>query len=525
MVIKKSVIIILIAALISALFAGQSFGGDADGTDAPLPERDLSNQIVSDFYLFTGVWRGEGDMTVNISQILENDFMQLSASSEELRSVELPADAYELEDSSDIILTLKESYLKERKNGHNAFEMYFKGKNVYSSVIFTYFVLKDKTVGEYSFRARPNAYGNYRVVLSGIPATVPALLESVTLDGEPIDRNSISVYNPFNIVVVAIGREQLPEDTKTHTYKLTFENLDSVTITVEPVTDENGIQSYYDGVSVEPYYVFDPSRLEDTTAEGYPVNGIRREGTAWAFVEGWTPGDVDFDGKYTAADARLALRASAKLWTPFFIEQFYSADIDGDTKISASDARSILRASAKLEMLYYVERNTYHHLDGVVWTDAYCGYYGSDDHLIYTDSLNHAKPWYYTDSGERPRLPLYKFDSREALDAFKTKFSEGFQSYGEPWYKGPTFVSKIEKYGDDWFEDNTLLLVFVEASSGSFRYGLDHYAIDESGNCILYIRQTNDPEVHTDDISGWFVLVELPKTAAKQFTEFDAMMI
>lgn len=522
--IKKSVIIVLIAALLSALLAGQSFGGDADEADA-LPQRDdLSNWDLSDSPLFIGVWRGEGDLTVNVTRICADSFRMLTAASDNLRSVELPDGAYVLEDSKDIIITLKESYLKERRNGHNAFRMYFTGKNVYNSIVFTYFVLKDKTVGEYSFRARPNAYGNYRVVLNGIPATVPALLENVTLDGEPIDRNSISVYNPFNIVVVAIGREQLPEDTKTHTYKLTFENLDSVTITVEPVTDENGIQSYYDGVSVDPYYVFDPSRLGDTTAEGYPKEGIGFDGESWVFVEGWMPGDVDFDGKHTAADARLALRASAKLWTPFFIEQFYSADIDGDTKISASDARSILRASAKLEMLYYVERNTYHHLDGVVWTDAYCGYYGSDDHLIYTDSLNHAKPWYYTDSGERPRLPLYKFDSREALDAFKTKFSEGFQSYGEPWYKGPTFVSKIEKYGDDWFEDNTLLLVFVEASSGSFRYGLDHYAIDESGNCILYIRQTNDPEVHTDDMSGWFVLVELPKTAAKQFTEFDAMM-
>ncbi len=520
--IRKSVIFILIAALISTLFAGQSFGGDAEGTDAMLPERDLSNQIVSDFYPFTGVWRGEGNMTVNISRILENDFRQLSASSEELRSVELPDGAYVLEDSTDIIITLKESYLNERRNGHNAFRMYFTGKNVYSSIVFTYFVLKDKAVGEYFFRARPDAYGNYRVVLNGIPATVPELLESVTLDGEPADTGSITVTNPYNTVVVAIDGEQLPEDAKIHTYKLTFENIDSVTITVEPVTGNDAL-SYYDGISDEPYYVFDPSRLEDTSAEGYPVNGIRREGTDWAYVEGWTPGDVDFDGKYTAADARLALRASAKLWTPFFIGQFYSADIDGDTKISASDARSILRASAKLEMLYYVERNTYHHLDGVVWTDAYCGYYHSDDHLIYSDSLNHAKPWYSIDSGDLPRLPLYKFDSKEALDTFKTKFSDGFQSYGERWYKGPTFISKIGKYGDDWFEENTLLFVFVEASSGSFRYGLDRYAVNESGNCVLYIRQTNDPEGYTCDMSGWFVLVEMPRSVAERFTGFDAM--
>ncbi len=233
-------------------------------------------------------------------------------------------------------------------------------------------------------------------------------------------------------------------------------------------------------------------------------------------------GDLDGDGDVTAKDARLALRASADL-EKLNDTAFLAADINKDSRITADEARIILRVSAKLEMTpssgYY---DLYGQLNDLVSTDAYCGYYFSDDYKIYTDSLNRAKPWYHRDDGDPPRLPLYKFDSRQALDAFKTKFNEGFQSYGEPWLNGPTFVSKIKKYNEEWFEKNTLLLVYVEASSGSCRYGLDHVE-GVSDKLTLYVTQTDHPEVSTCDMSGWFILVELPHSVAERFSEFDAM--
>ncbi len=58
-------------------------------------------------------------------------------------------------------------------------------------------------------------------------------------------------------------------------------------------------------------------------------------------------GDVNFDDFITAGDARLALRASAKLIT-LDIRQSYAADVTGDGFVTAKDARSILRYSAKL---------------------------------------------------------------------------------------------------------------------------------------------------------------------------------
>ncbi|MDR1629591.1 MAG: N-acetylmuramoyl-L-alanine amidase [Oscillospiraceae bacterium] len=59
-------------------------------------------------------------------------------------------------------------------------------------------------------------------------------------------------------------------------------------------------------------------------------------------------GDVDGDGKITAADARTALRASAGL-EALSEEQKKAADMNGDNVITAADARDILRKSAGLE--------------------------------------------------------------------------------------------------------------------------------------------------------------------------------
>ncbi len=59
-------------------------------------------------------------------------------------------------------------------------------------------------------------------------------------------------------------------------------------------------------------------------------------------------GDVNLDGKVTAADARLALRISAKLDNYPAVDSvvFKNTDVNGDGIITAADARGILRVSA-----------------------------------------------------------------------------------------------------------------------------------------------------------------------------------
>ena len=65
-------------------------------------------------------------------------------------------------------------------------------------------------------------------------------------------------------------------------------------------------------------------------------------------VEPYSTGDVDGDGQILATDARLALRASAKL-EELTEQQKTAADVDGNGNVLADDARKILRVSAKLD--------------------------------------------------------------------------------------------------------------------------------------------------------------------------------
>ena len=59
-------------------------------------------------------------------------------------------------------------------------------------------------------------------------------------------------------------------------------------------------------------------------------------------------GDVDMNGKVTAADARTVLRAAARL-AEISETQAIIADVNGDSKVTASDARTILRCAANIE--------------------------------------------------------------------------------------------------------------------------------------------------------------------------------
>lgn len=59
-------------------------------------------------------------------------------------------------------------------------------------------------------------------------------------------------------------------------------------------------------------------------------------------------GDLDLNGKITAADARLILRISAKLDAPTETARL-AGDLDSNGKITAKEARSVLRFSARLQ--------------------------------------------------------------------------------------------------------------------------------------------------------------------------------
>lgn len=78
---------------------------------------------------------------------------------------------------------------------------------------------------------------------------------------------------------------------------------------------------------------FDECNGEKTTDSWYKYLGIKKP---------LVKGDVNGDGKKTAADARKVLRASAKLET-LTEEQKKAADVNDDGNITAADAQRILK--------------------------------------------------------------------------------------------------------------------------------------------------------------------------------------
>ena len=262
-------------------------------------EKSAGRIYVYDAPLFIGAWRGEGDLTGNITGTGREVFRSVPGAEDaslmraDVVDVGLPDDAYSFADTDEAVIILKENYLKERGNGYNGFKVTFND----IQVDVTYFVMKEKTAGDWHFNARPYRDGNAAVILSGIPATHPCLLDGVKLDGEELaDRSGLRLTTWCGVITLNIAPESVPRDSQPHEFTLTFENLDSVSVTVWPY------------------------RL----------------------------GDVNGDSDVDAGDARLALRASAGL-ERLSDASFMSADIDDNGKITAAEARTILRVGAELE--------------------------------------------------------------------------------------------------------------------------------------------------------------------------------
>ena len=163
-------------------------------------------------------------------------------------------------------------------------------------------------------------------------------------------------------------------------------------------------------------------------------------------------------------------------------------------------------------------------LRNAAWTETYAGYYQAEDGRLYADSVNHAEDAALSVDRKGPlRVPLFSFDSVTGLDGFRENFGGAYifdfdAAQGE---NDVSFNKTAEKYDGSFFKNNVLLLIYAEASSGGDRFALDKIT-DGNGICKLYIEKTRQGA--TADSSGRFIIVELPRTVAERFTEFDAFI-
>ncbi|MBR2670817.1 MAG: hypothetical protein IKE27_01310 [Oscillospiraceae bacterium] len=142
----------------------------------------------------------------------------------------------------------------------------------------------------------------------------------------------------------------------------------------------------------------------------------------------------------------------------------------------------------------------------------------SDEGEIMRSCLNEAGV--FTVSSVR-HLPVFRFDMASELGDFRQKFSEVL-TFDRGYNEMPSFDETAARYDDGFFADRSLLLVYVSASSGSFRYGIDRIEVNEGELCV-HITEKIRPEVYDSAMSGWFVMVEIERQALDGITSYDAV--
>ena len=100
-------------------------------------------------------------------------------------------------------------------------------------------------------------------------------------------------------------------------------------------------------------------------------------------------------------------------------------------------------------------------------------------------------------------------------------FSSDTEYDGVPSFNGA--MAKAQWDREIFYEENSLLIVYVPANSGSLRFGIQEVQATDTTICIQ-IEQTNQPDVFTEDEAGWFVLVEIDSEEVSSYTSFDAIL-
>ena len=143
----------------------------------------------------------------------------------------------------------------------------------------------------------------------------------------------------------------------------------------------------------------------------------------------------------------------------------------------------------------------------------------TEESEIYTRALNTDK----MAQSSVLHLPIYRFGTLEELEQFKLTFGEVL-TMDSGYDDAPSFNDVTADYDEAFFDENTLMLVYVSASSGSYRFGVNSVFCNGNAFCI-HVEQRNDPEVGTADMAGWFITVAVPDSMVANCSAFDADLI
>ncbi len=140
----------------------------------------------------------------------------------------------------------------------------------------------------------------------------------------------------------------------------------------------------------------------------------------------------------------------------------------------------------------------------------------SEEGQIFLGCLNGKKMY----ESKTQHLPIFKFDTVEELEQFKERMGD-YLTFDSGYDEIPSFNEVMSKYDEGFFDENTVILVYVQANSGSYRFGVN--SVCRYGKCFcVHVEQTNSPTEVTCDMAGWFITLCVADDAIADCTEFDA---
>lgn len=166
--------------------------------------------------------------------------------------------------------------------------------------------------------------------------------------------------------------------------------------------------------------------------------------------------------------------------------------------------------------------NYYYVADPVAagYTVSYAGGSSLDLNGILQEALN--KDTFFMSS--EIHLPVLKFDTREELEAFMWKYVNVATTSADGWVEVPSFQTVSLRYDEVFFEDHTLVLVYVPCGNCTHRFDV-HRLYQSDSSFYIHVQETTGADVVADAEACWFIAVEVYDTMAENITSYDAVLV
>lgn len=261
--------------------------------------------VLFDYYLPFDVWQGSGNTSVTVKYHSNDETINTALQFDNFEYIsdadgkEINTNYYTVENADDFILiTFNEEYLLTLEDGVYYYNAQYKGINM---PLVLYTVKEKAIVFDMVFESNTwNGTDWAEFKINGVPKTIGKnLLEFISYCGETLDDDDYDVSFFGNNGIIMISPEYLKNlSPGTHYFDVEFLSISGILLKIE-------IPDFY------------------------------------------CKGDADGNGKITAADARLTLRASAQLEVLSY-DAKAAADVNEDGSVTAADSRLILQYSANL---------------------------------------------------------------------------------------------------------------------------------------------------------------------------------